>query len=73
MKTRCHIDHRNERWWVLRNGRQTCCCCGAVMRKKKGMSRKDMEEIKANIADIYPGRRLIVLMPGDEIPKELRP
>lgn len=28
----CHIDHANERWWVLRNGKQTCCCCGAVMK-----------------------------------------
>lgn len=71
-KHKCHIDHSNERWWVLRNGKQTCCCCGSVMRKKP-MTRKDMNEIAENIADVYPGRRIIVLMPGDKVPNELKP
>lgn len=50
----------------------------AAMRRKgkrqaKKMTRKDMQAVARNIADVYPGKKLIVLMPGDKIPDELKP
>lgn len=73
-KHKCHVDHANQRWWVKRRGKQTCCCCGYEMPEKpKPMTRKAMQSIADNIADVYPGRKIIVLMPGDKVPDELKP
>ena len=36
-------------------------------------TRADVQAIADNIADIYPGKKLIVLMPGDKVPDELLP
>jgi hypothetical protein len=40
-----------------------------TMKKPKPMTRKAMQ----SIADVYPGRKIIVLMPGDKVPDELKP
>lgn len=37
------------------------------------MTRKQMQRVAAKIADVYPGKRLIVLMPGDPVPDFLKP
>lgn len=41
-------------------------------KQKRDMTRKQMQSIADNISDIYAGRKIIVLMPGDKLPKELR-
>lgn len=41
-------------------------------RPTKGLCRKQMQRIADSLADVYPGKKLLVLMPGDPLPKWLQ-